>query len=50
MRCRTPDEAFQAGCDDAKSAPPLSQGQADHVAAILLAAHGGAAAGGRRPA
>lgn len=38
MICKSPDEAFQAGYDDAADAPPLTQDQADLVAAILASA------------
>jgi hypothetical protein len=33
--CRTADEAYAAGYDDAQDAPPLTQDQADYVAAVL---------------
>lgn len=36
--CRTPDEAYQAGYDAAADCPPLSQDQADYVAAVLASA------------
>lgn len=38
MICRTPDEAFQAGWDDTAGCEPLSQEQADYVAAVLASA------------
>jgi hypothetical protein len=33
--CRSPEEAFGAGQADAAADPPLTQDQADHIAAIL---------------
>jgi hypothetical protein len=36
--CRTPEEAFEAGCADGLNDPPLSQETADKVAAILATA------------
>ena len=38
MTCRTPDEAYAAGQAAAATAPPLTQAQADYVAAVLAAA------------
>ena len=36
--CRSADEAFRAGWHAAADCPPLSQDQADYVAAILASA------------
>lgn len=32
--CRTPEEAYQAGLEDAKNDPPLTQAQIDYIARL----------------
>lgn len=48
--CRTPDEAFQAGWDDAANDPPLTPAQRTLIAGLLgpsIRAHIAAEAGDR---